>query len=150
VLEHEPGTARAAAEAEFHAVMRFVLLQIAIADGEVTDDELVAIRQICHDIAGKDLPEGTLEAELVQIRRGTIDFEARLGQCAGYLNEHGKELVVRAALQVAAADGHVDTEELEQIAAIAKALQMSPSHVNGVFADALGDSGPRSQEPSRN
>lgn len=150
VLRHDPGAARSAAEAEFHGAMRLALLQIALADGEVADDELATIRQVCRDVSGKELPDGTLEGELAQLRRGTSDLESRLGQCAGYLNEHGKELVLRAALQVAAADGRIEVAELEQIAALAKALQMAPSHVKGVFAEALGDAAPRAGDPSRN
>ena len=52
------------------------------------------------------------------------------------LDEHGKEMVFRAALAVAAADGELQDEERQLLAEIADVLQMSHAHVQGIFAQA--------------
>jgi len=56
-----------------------------------------------------------------------------LSELEPYLNENGRELVLKAAILVATADGNLHAEEKKLITRIGKALGMSPAHVMGVF-----------------
>ena len=60
-----------------------------------------------------------------------------LGELAGTLNEHGKERLVQACVELARADGAVDEAELDIAREVGAALLMSPAHVRGVIADSL-------------
>ena len=69
-------------------------------------------------------------------------MEEYLGSVVGSLNDQGKELVVKAAFMVAAADGEFQDEEQELMKRIGKSLQMSSSHLNGVMSEMLSDDPP--------
>ena len=58
-----------------------------------------------------------------------------LASIVGRLNDPGKELVVKTAFFVAAADGTFTDEETALLAELAGALEMSPSHFKGVVDD---------------
>ncbi len=62
---------------------------------------------------------------------------AALAEMAGNLNENGKEMVVKAAFMVAAADGEFQDEEKELIGSIGEALEMSPAHMNGIITSMM-------------
>jgi hypothetical protein len=66
------------------------------------------------------------------------DIAEVVGNYAATLNEHGKEMVLKAALQVAASDGDFANEERALAMAIAKAMEMSNAHAQGVIAEVLG------------
>lgn len=53
------------------------------------------------------------------------------------LNGHGKEIVIKCALSVAAADSHVDQRELVLLKEMAVALEVTPSHVKGILAEMM-------------
>ena len=52
--------------------------------------------------------------------------------CQG--NDQGKEMVITAAYQIAAADGHVDDSEHQLLLQLAEQMNLSPAHLRGILA----------------
>ena len=121
-------------EAEFQRVIRRVLVLMMLADGVVEEREIAAIQVVYSKLTKDDFTRERIEAEVERARTDTENVMTYLANVTSTLNDRDRELVLRAALMVAAADGTIATEELDMLRAFADAMDMSPAHVNTVLA----------------
>ena len=136
VLEYDAKGDREAFEAEFHKAIRTTMIQMVIADGVVDDAEIETVQEIYQGLANIALDGIALKEECSNTTpRDIADVVGELGHT---LNQRGKELVLQAAVQVAASDGDFAEEEQELALAIGKALEMTSASTKGVIAEALG------------
>ncbi len=139
VLDLDPKKEAAREEAEFHKAMRRVLVLMMLADGVVDESEIEAVQTIMGKLEDRTVPRSDVEAEIQRARADNQDIETYCRGMAGYLNDAGREMVVKAAILVASADGKVDDSERAALASIATALNMSRAHFSGVIADMTRD-----------
>ena len=132
ILSYDPSQGAAMIEAEFHTGIRKVMVLMMLADGRIDDDEVQTIQQIYSDLAGAGLPEADVRREAAELEGASP--KACLGPMVGSLNDHGKELIVKAAFMVAIADGEFPEEEQALLAQIGEALDMSAAHYRGVLS----------------
>ena len=133
VLDYNPQVSTAQFEAEFHQAVKRVMVQMMLADGVVDDQEVQTIREIYSRVAGTDISENDVQAEIEKAKADGRGIEQYLSGLAGNLNDPGKELVVKAAFFVAIADGVFQDEEQVLLGTIGKALYMTPAHIRGVI-----------------
>ena len=95
---------------------------------------MTTIRQIYGQLTDSQMSDEDVRSEIDQVQREGQDLAASLTQYAGYLNDGGKEMVVKAAFLVAAADGEVQDEERELLATVGDSLGMSAPHLKGVIS----------------
>ncbi|MBX3185875.1 MAG: TerB family tellurite resistance protein [Labilithrix sp.] len=133
VLELLPGPDEKQIEAEFHAAVRRVMVLMMLADGRIDDEEIETIRTIYGKIASTTITKEDIEREVAASQADGRGLRPYLSSVVGSLNDAGKEIVVKAAFFVAAADGDVSAEETNLLAELAAALEMSPAHFKGVI-----------------
>lgn len=133
VLQYDPSAGKAAFEAEWQRVMRRVLTGMMLADGVIEEDELVAIQEIYAKLANEELSRDRIESEVHRTRTDPTPLKDYLAGVAATLNDSGKELVIRAALMVAAADGEVAEEEHTMLVELGNALEIPPSHFDTIL-----------------
>ena len=136
VLSFDPAAEREAFLAEFQVAVRDVLVQMMLADGEVSSDEVEAIRMICADIGGLQLTPEAIYAIVEEAKTRTESVIDTVRRHTPMLNANGKETVIRAATLVALADGNFDKSEQHFLAEVGQALEMSDAHVRGVVSEA--------------
>jgi tellurite resistance protein len=136
VRDYDPREEQRRFEAQFHKAIRATMVQMTIVDGVVEDSEIETIREIYQGITSQPLDTADLREECASAT--PRDIAEVVGNYAATLNEHGKEMVLKAALQVAASDGDFANEERALAMAIAKAMEMSNAHAQGVIAEVLG------------
>jgi tellurite resistance protein len=134
VLEYDGKAESDAFEAEFQIAVKRVMVMMMMADGRMDDHEVQTIKEIYSKIAGVELSDLDLAQE---VANEDTDITGYLQTVVGSLNDQGKELVVKAALLVAAADGEFQEEERELLHRIGLALEMSPAHLDGVIGEML-------------
>jgi len=139
ILEFDPDKAIAAEEAEFQKGMRRVLVMMMLADGVVDESEIEAIQAILGKLEDRVVSRAEIETEITLVKNDGSSIEKYCKGMAGYLNDSGREMVVKAAILVASADGHVDESERNALATIATALNMSRAHFSGIIADMTKD-----------
>ena len=139
VLDFDPEAGAAEFQAEFHRAIKRVMIEMMLADGEVDAEEVAVIKDIYGQLTSTDISDVDIRAEIIEAETRTRDVSVALAEMVGNLNDSGKEMVVKAAFMVAAADGEFQQEEKELIGAIGQALQMSPSHMSGVIASLTQD-----------
>jgi uncharacterized tellurite resistance protein B-like protein len=137
VLDFNPSEADEEFEAEFQIAVKRTMVLMALADGVIDPEEVATICDVYGKIAKKTVTPEAVHAEIEAARADGQGVEEYLSGLLGSLNDSGKELVVRAAFMVAAADGEFQDDEQELLKVIGKSLQMSSAHVNGVIGEML-------------
>lgn len=135
VLDLDPASQQRDFEAEFATAVRRVMAIMALADGTVDDEEIVAMAKVAADLTGAAVADAAMRAEVEAARREARPLADYLESTAPLLNERGKEQVLRAAIAVAAADGHVDASERDLLAEVGRELDMAPAHFKGVLQE---------------
>lgn len=135
ILDFVPGASAEQEEAEFRRAMKRVLVLMMLADGNIDEAEITAVIDILSRLDKRTVGRDEVEAEIRSAKAAPLDVTEYCKSMAGFLNDHGREMVVRAALAVASADGHFDTTEKEALAKIAGALNLSKAHFSGILAE---------------
>ena len=136
ILEYDPRESERRNEAEFQQATRRVMVLMMLADGNVDEAEMASIQDLLGKVSKRTVERAEIESEIAAARKDSKSVEDYCRGMTGYLNESGKEMVVRAALMVAAADGKFEDAEKELLARIAKALELSSAHFRGILAEA--------------
>lgn len=137
VLEFDPSAAQAEFEAEFHRAVRRVMVLMMLADGNIDDDEREVIRNIFSQLTDRQATDQELDGEIAFVQKTGVTAADTLGDMAGTLNDKGKHLVLRAAIHVAAADGHFAEEEKALLAEVAGILQVEGDTLGQILDDML-------------
>jgi len=120
---------------EYEKAMKHSMIMIMLADGEIDDNEMTTVHSIINKFGHNDITIDELENLVEQVERQNEDISTYLKKVAPQLNEHGKEVIVKCALSVAASDGNIDDSELELIYQMADAMEMSKAHVKGILTE---------------
>ncbi|MBA3460860.1 MAG: TerB family tellurite resistance protein [Deltaproteobacteria bacterium] len=115
---------------ESQRCVRRVLAMMTLADGRVQDSEIDAITQFLAYAENRFVAREEVAAELEAAKREPVDIEQYCRQMMGFLNEQGRQDVLKAAQLVAAADGNVDLSEQKLLERIGIALGMRPAQVS--------------------
>lgn len=136
ILEYDPAANSEAIEAEYHAAIKGVMIHMLLADGVIDDSEVDMLLKIYHQISGSTLEKPKLLEEIGVIEKSSETMSSVLIRLQGSLNDEGKEMVVKAALHIALADGDFQQEEKELLAKIGADLGMTKAHLQGVINSA--------------
>jgi tellurite resistance protein len=151
ILDYEPAQPRRNIEAEYQLAVRRVMVLMTLSDGLIQDEELDEIGRIYEIIGKTRIEREAIRKEATEALRAGESVEEYLSAVASYLNEAGKENIIRAAFMVAAADGTFHEAEKALLGRIGTSLGMSRSHLNGVINDLISsdddDHRPAPKEP---
>ncbi len=135
VLDYKPSLGENQFQSQYEKAMRHSMILMMLADGIIDAQELVMVRSIINKFGHNDISADELSdlVEEVQLKKEPVG--KYLSVIAPSLNEHGKELIIKCGLTVAASDGHVDQSELKMIDEMASAMEMSKSHLKGITSE---------------
>jgi len=140
VLDYRPAPTSEDIEAEYKHAIRVVMILMMTTDGLFRPSEIAAIRGAYHHMTGIRLTEDQIRSEAQEFgKQDTLVLEY-LGNVGAYLNESGKEQVLRAAIYVAGADDQLAKGEMKLVNEIGGALKMTPTHIRAVFQDMMTSS----------
>lgn len=135
VLKYSEAPSKADFAAKYQEGVLHVMVSMMVADGHMDSRELKMIQNVYRAITSRELPVAEVESTIVTVESSNYQLEAYLADLEPYLNNVGKEAVVKAALAVAAADGSFDDREAELIGQVGSALAMSKAHLRGVVSE---------------
>jgi len=135
ILDYNPNDQQNEFQSVYEKAMRHCMVMIMLADGEIDENEMVAVQKVINKSGHNDISIEELKAYVEEIETKPEPISTYLKKVTPSLNEHGKEIIIKCALAIAAADGNVDDSEIELINEMAKTMQMSTSHLNGIIAE---------------
>lgn len=135
VLDYDPASARVAFEgAMADALLRSSLL-VAFADGALQPAERDAAKSALQGLMGRGISEDDLDRQVALARRDSLGVAEAVAPVASRLNANGREMLIRAAVQVGLSDGPLQEAELAMLRTMAAALDVTPAHLNGIVGE---------------
>ena len=129
--------ADSAADADYLKGIRRVAIQMMAVDGQIDDEEIVAIQEMYSQVTGHDLDDASIRREAERLSDASVDELADfLENLAQGMSAKGKELILKTAFWVIAADAEFDENEASFIYRVGGALGVSPADVR-VLMDRL-------------
>jgi tellurite resistance protein len=133
VLSYDPEAEQAEFEAVFHAAIRRTMIKMCLADGVVDPAEIEVIRGIYTRLTDVEISEDDLREEIADAMTDKQTVQQYLKAGLGMFNLKAKELILRSAYYVAAADGEFQQEEQKLLHNIGAALQMTKTEYQSVM-----------------
>ncbi len=115
--------------------LRYLVVAMIAADGVVDPNEKQAALAVMQRYANRPYDLSSLEADLHTLQPS--EMTDKLEELGSILNEHGKEGIITACVQLAASDGSVDESELAVVRQAGQALTMSAAHVRGIIDNTI-------------
>jgi len=118
----------------FHGTIKRVMILMMMADGKIEDSEIAKIGEIYHALTGEQLTSRQLDEEIVRARFDGRSIRDFLSVLAKLMDNHDKEMVIRAAHMVALADSDFNAQEQKVIHEVGAALEMSPRQIAHIMS----------------
>jgi tellurite resistance protein len=119
----------------FLLILRRVMCAVMVIDEEICDREISTIQRVFREFSGQDIDVGQLRREMYD--DNLVDPLEALRKIEPLLSTHAKEIILKASLIVADADGKILKEEELMIAKIGAFLGLSPAHVRGIVCEMI-------------
>jgi uncharacterized tellurite resistance protein B-like protein len=116
-----------------HAMLRILALMVA-ADGTIAEPEIAMVQQIFESVSGIELTRDEVLAEVKTVGREPTTAARYLARVVGYLNEYGKEQILRAAALVSRSDGRLHEDEATLVRRFAGVLRVPPQRAEAILA----------------
>jgi len=138
VLQLDPVADAKAQQSSFHKALGRVLAMISHVDGKANESEISAIAGILGEMGNRTVSRAEIEAELAQASASNGNVVEVCRPMMDYLTPSGRELVIRASVLVASADGEINDGERTMLASIASGLQISRARLAELMPAANG------------
>jgi hypothetical protein len=135
VFDFDPAALQAKQRAEFVEHFKRIMILAAMSKGQISDKRREAMRAQYHTLTGGELSYAEIGKEFALASQAKIRPADYAQRFAGNLNEHGKELVIKAVFSVLRADGPLTQQEQDLVHDLATALNMSSAHYRGILAE---------------
>lgn len=127
-----PTTAQMAAA--LRLALRYLVVAIVRADERVTNAERRVALEVMARFGHADYAMIDLERDVAELE--VDDIDEVVATAGASLSTSGQERVVRACVELAAADGEIGDTDLAIIATAGRSMGMTPAHTKGVLDDA--------------
>ncbi|MDO5980958.1 TerB family tellurite resistance protein [Flavivirga spongiicola] len=135
VINNTASADKEAFMAMYEQAIRHVMVKIMLADGVIDSNERTMVLRIINKYGHNDMSSFQLDDYIKEVQADSSDISTYLKNVGPSLNEHGKELLIKCALDVAYSDGHFDDSERIMILEMGKVMEMSSAHVKGIMAE---------------
>ncbi|NMH88705.1 tellurite resistance TerB family protein [Flavivirga algicola] len=135
VINNTASDDREAFMAMYEQAIRHVMVKIMLADGVIDNNEKVMVLKIINKYGHNDMTSFQLDDYIKEVQADSSDISTYLKNVGPSLNEHGKELLIKCALDVAYSDGHFDESERKMILEMGVIMEMSSAHIKGIMAE---------------
>jgi len=135
VLKYDPKASNLKMRGLYFSAARDIMISIAMADGKIGDNEFEKIINSFEKITQIKLEKADLLEAIRNLKKREHTLSEITKAVAPYLNDQGKETVLRAAITISKADGVIQEEELNLLQALADDLLLPKPYTNGVFIE---------------
>lgn len=119
----------------YQKAIKHSMILIMLADGVIDKNEKKVVLDIINKFGKNDLSPTELETEIELVKKDNTNVNTYLKTIGPSLNEHSKEVIIKCAISVADADGHIDKSELDLISKMGKSMEMSSAHLKGILSE---------------
>ncbi len=125
--------------AEYEEAVLRVMIDIMIADGQIRPGEFQTIRGLYERLTGRPIDDAAVQAAMRKIELDDRPVEDYLSSMTNRMTDQGRQMVIKAAFVVAAADGELQDEEKSLIVSIGQAMDQTEAWTSDVIASLVLD-----------
>ncbi len=129
VLAYDAGELSESAIGEYQRAMKRILALMVAADGVIQDPEIEVVREIFESVCGIELSEQDVMDEVALVRNEPTTAARYLARINGYLNDYGREQILRAASLVSHSDGSLDHREASIVKHLGGVMKVEPARI---------------------
>ena len=118
-------------EPEKNKVIKKLLIMMILADGVVDNAEIQTFHRVYKESTGQVVVD--LIKDMDEVRTENKSAYQYLKGVVNFINQEGKEAILKASMQIAAADGAIDPSEIRMVENFGKALEMKPAEVKVII-----------------
>ena len=119
----------------YFSATKDVMVSVALADGKVEEAEIKEIMDCFEKITSFKLEKDMVLETIDEIREHKYTVSQIASSISPYLNDMGKETVLRSAIAIAKSDGIVQGQELKMLHSLADDLLLPKAYANGIFTE---------------
>lgn len=135
VLDYDPEKKERDFQALFVLATRDIMIKIVLADDVVENTEVEQTIKAFESITKRNISHQQLLDAIENLKNDNTNIEKYAVSIAPYLNDVGKEMVLRGAISVSKSDGQIQGEELEMLHVLSLALDLPRAYANGIFQE---------------
>lgn len=132
-LAFDTGEEREGIAAEYERALRRVLALLVISDGHIDDAEITTVQRVYSAVTGAQLSRQAVVDEARDVAEHPTSAARYLSEVVGYLNDRGKEQILRGAALVTGADGYVHESEAEVVRRLGSVMQLDEDRIEYVL-----------------
>ncbi|HNR44483.1 MAG TPA: zinc-ribbon domain-containing protein [Methanofastidiosum sp.] len=133
VLQYRPSLGKEEFLSEYKIAFKKLVIMMALADGRIHENEIRGISDIYSGLIGRKVSLEEVEKEIQLVKNEGLTIQEYLKKIAPYLNDFGKESIIKNVFLISLADGYVDESEKKLMIEIATSLGISPAHYKGII-----------------
>ena len=119
--------------AEYERALLRVLALLVVSDGHIHDAEISVVQRVYAAVTGSHLSWDAVTAEAADVAQHPTSAARYLAEVVGYLNDRGKEQVLRGAALVSGADGSVHEAESDMVRRLGAVMQLDEDRIDYVL-----------------
>jgi len=135
VLKYDPKASDLEIRGLYFSAARDIMISIAMADGKIGNDEFEKIINSFEEITQIKLEKSELLDAIRNIKMREHSISQISKEIAPYLNDQGKETVLRAAITISKADNFIQDEEINLLHSLSEDLLLPKAYANGIFIE---------------
>ena len=135
ILDYDPEQEQKEIEAIYLVGIKKVMTMMMLADGKIDENEKSMMKDIYKNITDLALSDNDIDKEIKNCKANPMGLDNCLKELFSYLNESGRETIIKVAYWVSIADGEVDKREEKLLLKIAKQFQISSAHLKGIISE---------------
>lgn len=135
VLKYDPKASDLEIRGLYFSAARDIMISIAMADGKIGNDEFEKIINSFEEITQIKLEKSDLLDAIRNIKMREHSISQISKEIAPYLNDQGKETVLRAAITISKADNFIQDEEINLLHSLSEDLLLPKAYANGIFIE---------------
>lgn len=136
VLAYDAGEHTGEVIPEYQRAIKRLLALMVAADGRIREPEIGTVREIFEAVCGERLSRAQVVAEVEESRREPTTAARYLARVVGYVNDHGKEQILRAAAMVSRCDGELHEKEAALVRRLARVMAVPADRVERLLGAA--------------
>lgn len=133
VLAYDAGERTPAVMTEYQRAIRRVLALMVAADGVIRRPEIGVVQEIFEAVCGIPLSDRDVRDEVDEVRRAPTSVARFLARVVGYVNDYGKEQILRACALVSRCDGELHEREAEMVRRLGGVMHAAPDRVEHIL-----------------
>ena len=133
VLAYDASDPQRPAMAEYQRTILRVLAMMVITDGHIHGREVETVREVFRAVSGREIPPERVLDEIVEVRREPVTVARYLARAMAFLNEYGREQVLRACVLISRADQHLHRRESEMVRHLGRVMRLEQERIEEIL-----------------